>query len=238
MRNFTFVLWLLIAASAAGQEIKGNKNPELYGFAVLSIDTKGGVLWEVTPMPVQEEQKDNILRFGGKPGVEYIAKAAIVDWDAKKISSVRTVVKFGGVGPDPGPGPMPPGPGPMPPGPGPIPPPPPPPVDEMLSRLQAAADLDPDKAMIPRLIAFYEEAILVVNSQRTWLGLFQALTPIAAKHGTAGRLGILQKAIQLELLKRGIPGSVENANVEMGNSGKLITAQVFGEIVTTLRKVR
>lgn len=121
-----FAAVLLLPGVLWPQEIKGVLTPPEYGFARLTIDAPGAaVTWRVSPNPVQKEIAGKVIRFGGKPGIDYVVTAHIVtvDWDKKTIDAAETevTVRFSGT-------PVPPPPGPTPPGPTPPPDPPAPPA--------------------------------------------------------------------------------------------------------------
>lgn len=120
---------VLALASPLLAEIKGQVNPKVYGFAVLSVEPTGGATkatWRVTPQPVQKEVDGNKLRFGGKPGVVYTVTATVIriDWKAQTFDVTEEEVEVW-FGDKPGPV-VPPVDPPPPPGPNPPPQPPPP----------------------------------------------------------------------------------------------------------------
>lgn len=126
------LVFVSVASATAAPKITGDNEVKPGGFAILTIDAKASVAWDVYPEPIQYAEIAGVVVFTGQPGIRYLAVATVIDFEAKTFTKVRHWVVFSG-----GPLPVPPGPTPVPPGPT-----PPAPVDPLALAIRDAAAKD------------------------------------------------------------------------------------------------
>lgn len=103
-RTSVGAIFLALAIASPNQaqiKIDGELTVKEFAFAELTIKDKSSVIWRVYPTPVKKSTKGNTLYFSGKPGIEYIVTAMVIDFEAKSIEESEATVTFSGAGPIP-----------------------------------------------------------------------------------------------------------------------------------------
>jgi hypothetical protein len=103
-RSAVYAAVFAVALAASGRceiKIDGERAVKENSFAELTVKDTSTVVWRVYPTPVKKVSKGGSLYFSGKPGMEYVVSALVIDFAAQSFEEGETVVTFAGAAPVP-----------------------------------------------------------------------------------------------------------------------------------------